>query len=91
MPRVLPKITDRARGYRPAAAVRGLISVPLWAAGLLIGAVVAATWTLLSSVFAAVVTGYEEATGTRVPKADPAAVAQVVLAAGVVAIVIILI
>ena len=63
-----------------------MLTVPLWAVGLLVGAVLVVLWRVLSGVFAAVVTGWEEATGSRIPAVEPAVVAQYVMAVAVVVI-----
>lgn len=63
--RLLDRIEDRARSLKPARAVLGIVALPLYALGWLVGIIVRAVWWVLAWAWSAAVVGWREGRGVK--------------------------
>ena len=89
--RMWDRISEAARSKHPAQTLTHLALLPFWTIGLIVGAIAAIAFNIVRWVWAAVAVGIREATGGRLPHAEPAVAAQFTVAAAILIATVILV
>lgn len=77
------RITEHARSIRPAQTLSRIALAPFWLTGIIIGSITVAIWNAGRWAWAAVAVGIRETTGGKLPRPQPAVVAQFALAVAI--------